>query len=74
MWNLIGSGKLQWNSIFRHNGPMFPSEYKKHDIPIKFKDQEVVLPLLAEEYATMFAKYINTRNEFMALIHSGNNQ
>lgn len=60
MWNLIGSGKLQWNNIFRHNGPMFPSEYKKHNIPIKFKDQEVILPLLAEEYATMFAKYINT--------------
>ena len=59
MWILIGAGKPQW-TVFRHNGPMFPPEYEPHKIAIKFKGEEVVLPELAEEYATLYAKYLGT--------------
>ena len=59
MWILIGAGKPQW-TVFRHNGPMFPPEYEPHKITIKFKGEEVVLPELAEEYATLYAKYLGT--------------
>ncbi len=59
MYILLGSGKPQWK-IFRHNGPMFPPEYVPHKTPIIFRGEEFILPSLAEEYATLYAKYINT--------------
>ena len=59
MWILIGAGKPQW-TVLRHNGPMFPPEYETHKVPIIFKGEETLLPPLAEEYATLFAKYIDT--------------
>jgi len=63
MWilELIGGGSNtpQW-SVLKHNGPMFPPEYIPHNIPVIIKNQEVILPPEAEEYATMFAKYIDT--------------
>lgn len=59
MWILIGAGKPQW-TVFRHNGPYFPSEYEPHKIPILFKNNEIILPPEAEEYATMYAKYLGT--------------
>lgn len=59
MWILLGGGKPKWN-ILRHNGPMFPDLYQSHGIPVIFKGKKIKLPILAEEYATMFAKYIDT--------------
>lgn len=59
MWILIGSGKPQW-TIFRHNGPMFPPEYEPHLIPVIFNGEKITLPPLAEEYATLYAKYVGT--------------
>ncbi len=59
MWILIGAGKPQW-VVFRHNGPMFPPEYVPHQIPIIYKGEEIILPPLAEEYATLYAKYLGT--------------
>ena len=59
MWILIGAGKPQW-TIFRHNGPMFPPEYEPHKIPIIYQGEEIILPPLAEEYATLYSKYIGT--------------
>jgi len=59
MWILIGAGKPQW-TVFRHNGPLFPPEYEPHKIPVKFNGEEIVLPSLAEEYATLYARYIGT--------------
>lgn len=59
MWILIGAGKPQW-TVFRHNGPYFPLEYEPHKIPILFKNNEIILPPEAEEYATMYAKYLGT--------------
>ena len=56
----IGGGiKKQW-TVLRHNGPMFPPEYQKHNVPVIINNQNVILPILAEEYATMFSKYIDT--------------
>ena len=57
----IGGGlKKQW-TVLRHNGPIFPPEYIKHNIPVIINNEKIILPILAEEYATMFVKYINTK-------------
>lgn len=62
MWILEligGADKPQWK-VFRHNGPMFPPKYVPHKIPVIINNKEVILPELAEEYATMLARYIGT--------------
>ena len=56
---MYGGGKPQW-TVLQHNGPMFPPPYKPHQIPVIINGKEVLLPELAEEYATMFAKFIDT--------------
>ena len=57
---LLGGGQKQWN-ILEHNGPLFPDEYIPHKTPIIFNLKQIILPLLTEEYATMYAKYIDTQ-------------
>jgi len=59
MWILYGGGKKQW-TVLRHNGPFFPEEYKKHNIPVIYNSNEIILPDLAEEYATLYARYLDT--------------
>ena len=59
MWILIGGGKPQWNTMI-HNGPYFAEPYIKHDIPIIINNEKIILEKLAEEYATLYAKYIKT--------------
>lgn len=49
----------KWTTL-QHNGVMFPEEYKPHNTPIIYNGRKIVLNPLAEEYATLFAKYINT--------------
>jgi DNA topoisomerase-1 len=56
---MFGGGKPQW-SVLQHNGPMFPPEYEPHKTPVIINGVNVILPELAEEYATMFAKFIDT--------------
>lgn len=56
---MYGGGKPQW-TVLQHNGPMFPPAYKPHKIPVIINGKEIILPELAEEYATMFAKFIDT--------------
>jgi DNA topoisomerase-1 len=61
-WNfnsMHGGGKPQW-TVLQHNGPMFPLAYEPHKIPVIIDNKEVILPELAEEYATMYAKFIDT--------------
>ena len=61
-FNLIGGGvndKPKW-TVLKHNGPMFPPEYESHKTPVIINGKEVILPSLAEEYATMFARYLET--------------
>ena len=55
-----GGGNKQW-TVLRHNGPLFPPEYIKHNIPVIINNQKVDLPIQAEEYATMYAKFIDTK-------------
>jgi DNA topoisomerase-1 len=57
---MFGGGKPQW-TVLKHNGPMFPPPYKPHKIPVIINGKEVVLPEQTEEYATMFAKFIDTQ-------------
>ena len=60
--NLIlygGSDKPQW-TVLCSNGPMFPPLYIPHNTPVIINNNEVVLPPLAEEYATMYVKYFDT--------------
>lgn len=59
MWILVGAGKRKW-TVFRHNGPYFPPEYEKHDIPVIVNGEKVILPEQAEEYITLYARYIST--------------
>jgi DNA topoisomerase-1 len=54
-----GGDKPQW-SVLKHNGPMFPSIYIPHKTKILVKGNETELNELAEEYGTMFAKYLGT--------------
>ena len=56
---MIGGGKSQW-SVLQHNGPMFPPKYQPHKIPVIINGANVILPDQAEEYATMFARFIGT--------------
>jgi DNA topoisomerase-1 len=55
----FGGSKPQWHFL-QHNGPMFPPPYVKHNIPVTINNNNVVLPEKAEEYATMYAKYIDS--------------
>ena len=58
-YKMMGGGKSQW-TVFQHNGPMFPLSYEPHKIPVIIKNKEIILPIQAEEYATMYAKYVDT--------------
>jgi len=52
-------GEKKWSS-FIHSGVMFPDLYEPHGIPVVYNGIEVSLPPLAEEYATLYARYLNT--------------
>jgi DNA topoisomerase-1 len=56
---MFGGGKPQW-TVLQHNGPMFPPDYTPHKIPVIINGNQVILPEKAEEYATMFARFIDT--------------
>ena len=53
------SEKSRWTKL-HHNGPLFPDEYTPHKIPVIFRGTKVELPKDAEEFATVYAKYIDT--------------
>jgi DNA topoisomerase-1 len=59
LYQMIGGGKPQW-TVLQHNGPMFPPEYVPHQVPVIVGSKSIVLPPNAEEYATMYAKFIGT--------------
>jgi len=54
-----GKVNIKWET-FHHNGVMFPPEYEPHKIPIIYKGEKIQLKPEEEEYATMFARYIDT--------------
>jgi DNA topoisomerase-1 len=53
------NNKKRWDKLY-HNGPMFPDDYVPHKIPIIFKIESIVLSSEAEEYASIYAKYIDS--------------
>lgn len=55
----MSGGNSRWKS-FIHNGVMFPDPYIKKNIPIQYKNQDIILNELSEEYAFLFAKYKDT--------------
>jgi len=56
---MFGGGKPQW-TVLQHNGPLFPPIYKAHGTPVIINNKEIILPESVEEYATMYAKFIDT--------------
>ena len=56
---LHGGGGKQWSELI-HNGPMFAPLYEPHNIPIMINNQKYQLSGLAEEYITMYARYLGT--------------
>jgi len=54
-----GKVNIKWET-FHHNGVMFPPKYESHGIPLMYKGQKVELTNEQEEYATIFARYIDT--------------
>jgi DNA topoisomerase I len=57
--NQLGGAKKKWTTL-EHNGVMFPPEYEKHNVPVVYQGQAIVLDIDAEEIATLYAKYIET--------------
>lgn len=56
---LIGGGGKQWDLLI-HNGPMFAPLFQPHNIPVTINGKKYQLAGLAEEYITMYARYIDT--------------
>lgn len=54
-------GKKKWSS-FRHNGIIFYHPYIPHNVPLIYNNNKIPLSPLAEEYATLYTKCINTCN------------
>lgn len=57
--NQMGGASKKWNTL-QHNGVLFPEEYQKHDVPVIYQGNSIVLEKNAEELATLYAKYIET--------------
>ena len=55
----FGGSKYKWKTL-QHNGVLFPSPYNKHNVPVIYNSESIVLDEIAEEYATLFAKYMET--------------
>jgi len=53
------NNKKRWTKL-HHLGPMFPDEYIPHKIPVIYKNEKIILPAEAEEFATVYSKYIDS--------------
>lgn len=49
-------GGIKWTT-FSHNGVLFSPKYEPHRVPLLYNGERIVLPEVAEEYATLYAKY-----------------
>jgi DNA topoisomerase-1 len=67
VYNQFG-GKIneeaKWTT-FKHNGVLFPEPYVPHGIPLIYTNisgikEEIILDPLSEEYATIYAKFLDT--------------
>ena len=55
----LGGAKKKWATL-EHNGPLLEKPYQKNNVPIIYKNQEIILEKDAEEAAMFYAKYIET--------------
>jgi DNA topoisomerase-1 len=46
--------------ILEHNGVLFTPIYDKHNVPILYNGEKIILDDLEEEYATIYSKYQDT--------------
>lgn len=51
--------KYKWETLV-HNGMKFPEEYQQKNVPIIYEGNEILLNKEAEEYAFLYAKYLDT--------------
>ena len=49
----------KWTT-FKHNGVLFPEPYKPHKTPLIYDNQKIILSSDAEEYATIYSKFIDS--------------
>lgn len=56
----LGGGNVKQWTVLRHNGPFFPPEYEPHKIPVIVNNSKIILNPEAEEYATIYARYLDT--------------
>lgn len=62
LYNQFGgkaNNESKWSS-FSHNGVLFPEPYNAHQIPLIYDGNKIVLKPDSEEYATIYAKFIET--------------
>lgn len=52
-------GKWKWKTL-KHHGPVFPLAYIKHNTPVIYNGEPIELDIISEEYATLYAKFIET--------------
>lgn len=50
---------IKWDT-FSHNGVLFPEPYKPHKQPLIYDGKSIILDEESEEYATIYAKFIET--------------
>lgn len=46
---------VKWKTL-SHNGVIFQPLYEKHNIPLLYENEKIILPIISEEYATIYAK------------------
>lgn len=53
------TNKPKWKT-FQHNGVLFPPPYEPHHIPIIYDGVKIILDEESEEYATIYAKFVDS--------------
>jgi len=66
-----GKSKIlkKWSTL-EHNGVVFPPLYESHNIPIKYEGKNILLPALAEEYITLYVRYLDSEYALNKKFHS----
>jgi DNA topoisomerase I len=55
----FGGNEIKWHKL-QHNGVAFPPDYEPHYVPLIYNGKKITLNSEAEEYATLYAKYIGS--------------
>jgi DNA topoisomerase-1 len=55
----FGGKRKKWKTLF-HNGLIFPPPYVPHKVPLMYKGEKVTISEIAEEFAMIYVKYLDT--------------